>query len=95
LGTATYTPFFAQAKIIVELDINSVYTPAMPQQRQRKSQPARAVSRNSCKPVLVYFPEAVVRAVNLAVVAEDTDRSKWIRKAIREALDRRGVASAS
>lgn len=62
----------------------------MPSPRQ-KSQPARAVSKESAKAVLVYFPEAVVSAVDRIVIAEDTDRSKWIRKAIREALQRRNI----
>jgi len=64
----------------------------MTQPRQRKSQPPRAVSKESAKAVLVYFPEAVVNAVDRIVVSEDTDRSKWIRKAIREALQRRNTA---
>lgn len=63
----------------------------MPQPRHRKSQPPRAISKESAKAVLVYFPENVVHAVDQIVVREDTDRSKWIRKAIREALQRRNV----
>jgi metal-responsive CopG/Arc/MetJ family transcriptional regulator len=65
----------------------------MPQRAHRKSQPARAVTKDSAKAVLVYFPEAVVSAVDRIVINEDTDRSKWIRKAIREALQRRNVSA--
>lgn len=59
---------------------------------QVKPQAKRAVTKDD-KPVLVYFPKPVVDAVDMAVLSEDTDRSKWIRKAIREALQRRGIAS--
>jgi metal-responsive CopG/Arc/MetJ family transcriptional regulator len=65
----------------------------MPQRPPQKTQPPRAVSKDSAKAVLVYFPEAVVTAVDRIVVSEDTDRSKWIRKAIREALQRRNVSA--
>jgi metal-responsive CopG/Arc/MetJ family transcriptional regulator len=42
--------------------------------------------------VLVYFPEPVVAAVDESARRDDTDRSKWIRSAIRSALQQRGVA---
>lgn len=65
----------------------------MPHTRQNNPNPQRAVSKGTSKAVLVYFPESVIGSVDRLVVAEDTDRSKWIRKAIREALSRRGIAS--
>jgi metal-responsive CopG/Arc/MetJ family transcriptional regulator len=54
----------------------------------------RAITKATAKAVLVYFPEAVVAAVDDAVRNEDTDRSKWVRLAIREALQRRGISHA-
>ena len=59
---------------------------------KRKPQAARSVTKDSARAVLVYFPEAIVAAVDRVVLTEDTDRSKWVRLAIREALQRRGVA---
>jgi hypothetical protein len=66
----------------------------MPQRTSKKAAPKRAVSKTDGRPVLVYFPENVVDVVDRVVVAEDTDRSKWIRQACREALQRRGVTVA-
>lgn len=63
--------------------------PAQPKNRQ----PRRAVSKDTAKPVLVYFPTDVVTAVDALVIREDTDRSKWIRQAIREALIRRNISA--
>lgn len=65
----------------------------MPHTRHTSPQPPRAVSKGSSKAVLVYFPESIVREVDQMVITEDTDRSKWIRKAIREALQRRNVTA--
>lgn len=45
----------------------------------------------SDKAVLVYFPSEVVEAMDRAARASDTDRSKWIRNAARDALRRRGI----
>ena len=59
----------------------------------RKPQARRAVTKADGKPVLVFFPVPVVEAVDHQVRKEDTDRSKWIRSAIREALLRRGVSA--
>lgn len=38
------------------------------------------------KPVLVFFPIEVIDALNAIVAKEDTDRSKFIRKAVRRAM---------
>jgi metal-responsive CopG/Arc/MetJ family transcriptional regulator len=40
------------------------------------------------KPLLIFFPVEIVRALDQIVVQEDTDRSKYIRKAVRNALRR-------
>ena len=61
------------------------------QAKPHKANPPRAVTKDSAKAVLVYFPEGVVHAMDAVVLREDTDRSKWVRKAIREALARRNV----
>ena len=41
------------------------------------------------KPVLVFFPVEVIDALNAIVAREDTDRSKFIRKAVRLAMSGR------
>ena len=53
--------------------------------------PRRAVTKQD-KPVIVYFPDAQVAAMDAAARGSDTDRSKWIRKAVREALLRSGIS---
>lgn len=40
------------------------------------------------KPLLIFFPLEIVQALDEIVEAEDTDRSKYIRKAVRNALRR-------
>lgn len=50
----------------------------MPAERH-KQRPAK-------KAVLVFFPVEVIDALNAIVIKEDTDRSKFIRKAVRRAL---------
>ena len=62
------------------------------EQPSRSPQPRAAVTKADGKAVLVFFPKPVVEAVDRLVHLEDTDRSKWIRLAIREALHRRGVS---
>lgn len=59
--------------------------------KPHKSTPTRAVTKDTGKAVLVYFPVPDVASMDAAVIREDTDRSKWIRKAVREALARRGI----
>lgn len=57
---------------------------------QRKP-PRRAVTKSD-RAVIVYFPDDQVEAMNEAARRNDTDRSKWIRRAIREALQRSGFS---
>lgn len=64
----------------------------MPQRTTKNQNRKRAVTKADGKAVLVYFPQRIVNLVDGVVVSEDTDRSKWIRQACREALERRGVA---
>lgn len=64
----------------------------MSHRSSKKAAPKRAVSKSNSRQILVYFPETVVETVDRVVLAEDTDRSKWIRQACREALQRRGVS---
>ena len=40
----------------------------------------------NAKAILVWFPQDVVAALDSAVVAQDTDRSKFIRRAVRTHL---------
>ncbi len=52
----------------------------MPATKQKKNTPKKAV--------LVVFPVEVLDALNAAVEEQDTDRSKFIRKAVRQLLSR-------
>ena len=47
-----------------------------------------AIKKSDCKAVLIYFPLQVVAGIDLAVQMEDSDRSKFIRNAVREKLSR-------
>lgn len=40
----------------------------------------------NAKPILVWFPREVVAALDEAVISQDTDRSKFIRRAVRSHL---------
>lgn len=44
--------------------------------------------RSDKKAVLIVFPVEILDALNAAVEEQDTDRSKFIRKAVRYALSR-------
>lgn len=59
-------------------------TPAFPPKK-----PKRMAART--RAVLVYFPEPLIAEMDRAAVKDDTDRSKWLRSAAREALRRRGI----
>lgn len=52
--------------------------------------PRRAVTKRD-RAVIVYFQDEQVEAMDAAARLNDTDRSKWIRRAVREALQRAGV----
>jgi metal-responsive CopG/Arc/MetJ family transcriptional regulator len=66
----------------------------MPADTSTRKFPKRAVTKETARPVLVYFPEDIVSKIDRCVVSEDTDRSKWMRQAMREALQRRGIATS-
>lgn len=38
------------------------------------------------KPLLIFFPVEIIDAIDRQVRIEDTDRSKFIRKAVRNAM---------
>lgn len=43
-----------------------------------------AVTTENSRLITLWIPHPIVAAVDAAVTAKDTDRSKWIREAIRE-----------
>ena len=49
-----------------------------------------AISKTDSHPVTVWVPLSVVAEVDAAVRRQHTDRSKWIREAIREKAERDG-----
>lgn len=51
-----------------------------------------AIKKSDCKAVLIYFPHPVVESMDVAVRIQDSDRSKFIRNAVREKLARHGIA---
>jgi metal-responsive CopG/Arc/MetJ family transcriptional regulator len=47
-----------------------------------RKQPRSAISKDSAKQVIVYFPHDVVAQLDAMARSQDTDRSKLIRKAV-------------
>ncbi len=57
------------------------------------SKPRGAVSNNEDSHLVsVWVPNTWVEKIQRAVKSRDTDRSKWIREAIREKAAREGAA---
>lgn len=54
-----------------------------------------AVTKQTSKPIIVWFPNHVMPLLDRAVAVEDTDRSKFIRKAVRELLIQRGFTDSA
>ena len=51
-----------------------------------------AVKKSESKLLTVWIPEAFDRPMKQAVALEDSDKSKFVRNAIREKLARHGIA---
>ena len=60
---------------------------------QTKQRHRGALSKSSSKAVLVYFPKHQIPLIDQAVIITDTDRSKFIRAAVRQALDRLSISA--
>lgn len=54
-----------------------------------------AVQKDTSKLVNVWIPDAMVEVMDLAAAEEDLDRSKLIRRAVREMLDARQKKGAA
>ena len=50
-----------------------------------------AVSKNVSKLITLWVPSALLPYINQGVIITDTDRSKFIRQAVREKLQRNGI----
>ncbi len=50
-----------------------------------------AVTKDRSRQILVWFPEPLIPLLDNAVVRLDTDRSKFIRNAVREKISRAGI----
>lgn len=59
--------------------------------KKRKTQ--QRAEHRSTKPILVRFPHALIPLIDRAVEVEDLDRSKFIRHAVREKLERSGLGA--
>ena len=44
------------------------------------------ITKRAAKAVLVYFPHEIIPLIDQAVEQQDSDRSKFIRNAVREKL---------
>jgi len=55
----------------------------------------RATTKRNSKMVNVWLPESLIAVIDTAVVEQDTDRSKFIRQAIREKTARVLPAAAT
>lgn len=54
-----------------------------------------AIKRKNSRLVLVWFPHSLIPLIDDAVDKLDTDRSKFIRNAVREKMARAGVLSTT
>ena len=50
------------------------------------------MQRETAKPVMILFPRELLDGINQAVVLLDTDRSKFVRNAVRAQLDKIAAA---
>jgi len=51
-----------------------------------------AVTKTNARQILVWFPNQLIPLIDQAVDRLDTDRSKFIRNAVREKMERSGIA---
>ena len=51
------------------------------------------MTKCECKTILLLVPKVMMPGIDLAVRIEDSDRSKFIRNAIREKLQKHGIIS--
>jgi metal-responsive CopG/Arc/MetJ family transcriptional regulator len=61
--------------------------------KKKSPKPRGAVTQSGSHLVTVWVPLPVVAAIDRAVEALDTDRSKWIREAMREKAARDGATA--
>lgn len=50
-----------------------------------------AIRKSHSRLINVWFPESIIPVIDQAVVIEDSDRSKFIRNAVREKLETHGL----
>lgn len=60
--------------------------------RKQTKRPRGAVTKGSAKLLGAYLPTALIALVDQVVRAQDTDRSKFFRAAVREKLERENAA---
>jgi hypothetical protein len=61
--------------------------------RAKTKRPRGAVKKSNAHLLGAYVPTAMSELVNQAVEMLDTDRSKFFRAAVREKLERHGLAA--
>jgi hypothetical protein len=73
----------AQIKTLAQVSILGLYSVTMKR---------GAVKKSESKLLTVWIPETFERPMKQAVALEDSDKSKFVRNAIREKLARHGIA---
>ncbi len=51
-----------------------------------------SIKKTNSKLINVWFPDEVLPLIDVAVRVADSDRSKFIRNAVREKMDRMNIA---
>jgi len=53
-----------------------------------------AIKKSECRLITIWFPAPILPILDIAIQRLDTDRSKFIRIAVREKLARAGIPVA-
>ena len=70
----------------MQVYIDSVYIQYISSFMMPKKLNPDSVSKKTGKAVLIWFPEDLVKTMDEITVIQDTDRSKFIRNAVRKAM---------
>ena len=54
-----------------------------------------SIKKRDSELVALWIPKRVVEAIDLAIIREDSDRSKFIRRAVRTRIESMGIAIAA
>lgn len=92
LGMAGYTPSkMAMQPAVDKLDITE-YNTINPMKTSDKTKKRGAVRKSEAHLIAVWVPIHLASAIDRVVERDDTDRSKFVREAIREHVAKKLVA---